>query len=280
MTFSTLCPGQKFFSILVLALFMSPGLSGTIIFLNGTSSAGKSSIASELLKMFDEHAKVITLGAHINRIKFEIAQQKESKRSVHPTTYEDGQAIRQAAEDRMYKEIIKFHTEGKNIIIDLTLSKPNKIQLFLNALHDLPVFFVLVYCPLNKLIEHIVKRNQLGIKKEYRTIPFVLNHFCEIYKKRDPSDPCSIDCLKKDDCKRLITATTKTGSNMSKIFTNFWFNKREYVEISALLAYDCIVNTGTSSAQECAQQIQKLLCSPELAYSAIKKNCVKFLKNA
>ncbi|MGW0424704.1 chloramphenicol phosphotransferase CPT family protein [Streptomyces sp. NPDC003015] len=115
--------------------------SGRIIFLNGTSSSGKSSIARELLDTQDDgvffHLAVDSFNA------------MRSKRELE--TEELDAALRRT---RMgfHRSIAAMAEVGNNIVVDHVLSAPWRLLDCLAVLRPEDVVFVGVRCPLDELV--------------------------------------------------------------------------------------------------------------------------------
>lgn len=115
--------------------------AGRIIFLNGTSSSGKSSIARELLEILDDgvffHLAVDTFNA------------MRTKRELPPE--ELGEALRRT---RMgfHRSIAAMAAAGNDVVVDHVLSEPWRLRDCLELLPAEDVLFVGVHCPLEELV--------------------------------------------------------------------------------------------------------------------------------
>jgi chloramphenicol 3-O phosphotransferase len=113
-----------------------------IIFLNGTSSSGKSSIASELLKVLDTpyfHLAVDAFGA---------------MRSVERTLELDGPAVTEVLRRTragFHRAVAGMAQAGNDLVVDHVLSEPWRLQDCLDVLQGLDVVFVGVHCPPGEL---------------------------------------------------------------------------------------------------------------------------------
>jgi chloramphenicol 3-O phosphotransferase len=113
-----------------------------IIFLNGTSSSGKSSIAAELLKVLDTpyfHLAVDAFGA---------------MRSVERTLELDGPAVTEVLRRTragFHRAVAGMAQAGNDLVVDHVLSEPWRLQDCLTVLDGLDVVFVGVLCPPEEL---------------------------------------------------------------------------------------------------------------------------------
>ncbi|MEU1468513.1 AAA family ATPase [Streptomyces sp. NPDC005761] len=121
--------------------------SGRIIFLNGTSSSGKSSIARELLDILDDgvffHLAVDSFNAM--RSKRELAQEELDS------------ALRRT---RMgfHRSIAAMAGVGNDVVVDHVLSEPWRLLDCLAVLPPEDVVFVGVHCPPDELIRREAAR--------------------------------------------------------------------------------------------------------------------------
>ncbi|MFE0101846.1 AAA family ATPase [Streptomyces sp. NPDC059009] len=118
---------------------MGPGTEsgrGRIIFLNGTSSSGKSSIARELLEVLDDgvffHLSVD--GFNAMRSKRELGQEQLDA------------ALRRTREG-FHRSVAAMAEVGNDIVVDHVLSEPWRLLDCLAVLPPEDVVFVGVHCP-------------------------------------------------------------------------------------------------------------------------------------
>lgn len=115
--------------------------SGRIIFLNGTSSSGKSSIARELLQVLDDgvffHLAVDAFNA------------MRTRRELSPAELD--RALRHT---RMgfHRSIAAMADAGNDVVVDHVLSEPWRLRDCLEVLRPENVLFVGVLCPLEELV--------------------------------------------------------------------------------------------------------------------------------
>jgi len=130
---------------------------GKIIYLNGVTSTGKTSIARVIQDTADDFFYLIESDILMVMVG-------EKHRSVNYTKYEYEMFI------EMYHFAKLLSDMGKNVIIDCALFEtselPNHYQKMMNILHDNPLLTVNVICPL----EICRKRNlQRGDRREFQS---------------------------------------------------------------------------------------------------------------
>ncbi len=109
-----------------------------IIFLNGTSSSGKTSIAKELLKL--NSYLYLSLDDAINNQPSEILKDKDRFQEFFPKVISE-----------FHKTIKKMADQNKSLVIDHILEKPEWYEECKKTLKDKLVTWVSVICPLEEL---------------------------------------------------------------------------------------------------------------------------------
>lgn len=121
--------------------------SGQIIFLNGTSSSGKSSIARELLDILDEGVYFHLAVDSFNAMR--------TKRALDPDELDA--ALRRTRKG-FHRSIAAMAEVGNNIVVDHVLSEPWRLLDCLTVLRPEDVLFVGVRCPLDELVRRELAR--------------------------------------------------------------------------------------------------------------------------
>lgn len=130
---------------------------GHIIFLNGTSSAGKTSIARLLQRRLSEPYLHIALDAFLEMFPPVWGKTQESGgQSRNPP---DGEAVRALFQQPVAQRLVSgYHhalfacaMTGNNMIVDHVLWEPPWLRECVTLLADFSVFFVGVRCPLDVL---------------------------------------------------------------------------------------------------------------------------------
>ncbi|MBN2303607.1 MAG: hypothetical protein JXQ72_03975 [Anaerolineae bacterium] len=134
---------------------------GNVILLNGTSSAGKTTLAKVLQSSLDK--PYLHLGndqfLHPNRPKNLLIYGD----GTEPTQFEGWRVVireRQFAElhigplalqwvTGMYRAMAAWSASGNDLIADVVLHDRRMLQVAAEVFHPLPVWFISVYCPLD-----------------------------------------------------------------------------------------------------------------------------------
>jgi|GEM_PF-1676643 len=197
----------------------------SMIILYGCSSAGKTSIATELLRTLPGEWK------YIPGNRFPVVDRNRL----------------------LWKYINETMSSGHNVIIDT-----HDLQFLIDNPENIHVVIALVYCSPEKLIEHVGKRNTTDNAKNHRKLKFVFAEYCAKYKSVK-KDQGYIDILHKDRLKNnygfFVAFALKTIRN--KFFVT---NEQTVAYIAPMLQnYDCFINTGKTSIIDSAAKIKQEL---------------------
>ncbi|GLW54466.1 chloramphenicol phosphotransferase CPT family protein [Kitasatospora phosalacinea] len=121
--------------------------SGRIIFLNGTSSSGKSSIARELLDVLDDGVFFHLAVDGFNAMR--------TKRALGA---EELDAALRRTRAGFHRSIAAMAEAGNDIVVDHVLSEPWRLLDCLAVLRPEDVLFVGVHCPLDELTRRELAR--------------------------------------------------------------------------------------------------------------------------
>jgi len=144
--------------------------NGKVIFLNGTSSSGKTSIAKELQQILEEPYLLVSIDNFI---------------SMLPQKYLDGENPKTLGKailkiiPGMHRSISALASSGNNIIVDHVLEQKEWLKECVNVLSDFQVLFVGVRCPLEELEQRERKRGNR--KKGMARFQYDLVHSHNIY---------------------------------------------------------------------------------------------------
>ena len=218
---------------------------GTIILLNGTSSAGKSTLIYELQKAHYP-------SFHMARIDDFM---KTPKGYNKKTRYHN-----------FYTHIKKIALSGKSVLVD-TVSYQQNYEKYDAILQPCKVIKVLVYCPLDTLIMHVQQRNDSGDLREKRSINQAFWQYLTLYTMQQSSKDIIIDhtttnqikdslekaeALTKHLPSKRIRQQRKTNNGLAKEFQT---KTSRSMAITPKHRWDFIVNTSIDSPENIAQKI-------------------------
>ena len=199
----------------------------SIIVLYGCSSAGKTSIAQELLQILPGNWKYVAAN-----------QFSSFNRNVF-----------------LWRQINQNILDGYDVIVDT-----HDLNFLYDPRPDLHVVVTLLYCSPHKLIEHVSKRNLNANAKTHRALKAVFSEYCKKYKAVKKNEP-HIDKLYKDSLKNRYGFFVSRALKQL-IFQYFSQTDRQVVYIAPFLTkYSCFVDTGKTSIEQGAATIKQALMS-------------------
>lgn len=138
---------------------------GKIIFLNGVSSSGKSTLSNELVKMMPSYF-------HISIDDFDIFIERMEDR-------ENNHLIPVETEYFFHRTIAMFSDKGINLVVDHILHDDFTREDCFKVLSDYPVLFVGVHCPMEELERREKATEDRNIGQAKEQLEYV--HKAEIY---------------------------------------------------------------------------------------------------
>ncbi|MEV6593920.1 chloramphenicol phosphotransferase CPT family protein [Streptomyces acidicola] len=163
-----------------------PGASrGTVIFLNGTSSSGKSSIANELLRILDEPYFHLPVDAfHAMRTRQEMPP--EQLTTVLHNTWRG-----------YHRAVAGMAAAGNNVVVDHVLSEEWRLRDCLDLFVPQDVVFVGVRCPRDEVERRERKRGD-------RPPGLAARQLAQVHAHGVYDVECDTSRADPDQCARLI----------------------------------------------------------------------------
>ncbi|MCD4818878.1 MAG: chloramphenicol phosphotransferase CPT family protein [Candidatus Cloacimonetes bacterium] len=160
---------------------------GKIIFLNGTSSSGKTTIAKELQQISEEAYLLVSVDNFINMLP-----QKYLKGECNETFNKEILKIIHG----MHHSISALASTGNNIIVDHVLEDKEWLKECVNVLANFQVLFVGVHCPLEELEKR--ERNRGDRKIGLARFQYNLVHSHGVYDiKVDTDKYTPLECAQQ-----------------------------------------------------------------------------------
>jgi chloramphenicol 3-O-phosphotransferase len=268
--------------VLLVLLLSSINLQGKIIILNGTSTAGKSSI----IEKFDSSYEHIALDIFVpqewarilekktgkkHEVLININESEEESDKLDQQIKEAGFSEKQAEKiwdsmhERMFQKIRNLALQNKNVVVDTIVDEDKVIRQCLEAFHGLQnVFWVLVYCPFSNLVE----RARVRKKREGRAMLFAqpLAHFYHLYKAKENDNEVNLGPLYRKELDAAWQEARSYGDYGDFGISDEQFDKsaaharqkldldnKDVVVVTPRLAYDCIVNSIKPPEQNATQ---------------------------
>jgi adenylylsulfate kinase-like enzyme len=242
---------------------------GTIVILNGTSSAGKTSILQELQKIYDDPC-IVNLDSFYKEYK-----------ATHPRpksmTKDERDAYNNQMLDVMYVHTAEIASKGQNVFVD-TVQFDDNYQHFCSLLDRKNTIKIAVYCPLDVIAAHVEKRTKEG---DPRDLHLPVGQFSNMYKVQESPHEPVVDTIATSRIKPVLQlakdARRQRGKEMlaqkkitqkefdegvaevdqlTETFAKQWkLDERAEITIVTKNPWDLVVNSGVHSPAELAHQI-------------------------
>lgn len=258
--------------------------NGLVIVLQGTTSAGKSSIQvclETLLQDYNvcivriddfiwksviEEAKLLGF-IHENISLDEIQKTIMINKDIIFAKFKENNWIEPKKE--LHRAVKKLASEGKIVLVDTVHGDGVDYADFLEQTKDVKIIACQIYCSSCVLAQHVAQRNNLIGYAEKRDAIFTLQEYCRLYQVATLSD--RIDQISIDDVQASLEIILQDlQSSMPQDIVQkkldeirdlyertFFLHGSTQVAVASKYPYDFVVNTGNNSSEECAQLIYK-----------------------
>ena len=178
---------------------------GSIIFLNGTSSSGKTSVAHALQDLFETPLLYVSVDDFLQTLPTRYVDYLSGK--IQPSD-EELERLRTHLPRLLagtHASIAALASEGNNLVVDYVFEQPSDLLRCVDRLADFAVFFVGVHCSLEELERRERQRDRRqGLAK----LQFGLVHAHRIYDLEvDTTSTSAKDCARK--IKRVFDRTPR-----------------------------------------------------------------------
>lgn len=262
-----------------------------IILLNGLSSSGKSTIINEIsilhndigiLKVDDwfptiVHQKAESLGwtqehtinpwSYLHNYAYETTGTWHFDVELRALLFNEARGL--------YQKALDIHTDGRTVIIDTVLETHQDHLLFDNFFKHHNVLKLLVYCPMDRLLERVEKRNLSENISEHRTSFQSFEQFYALFKTQTHETEQTVDTVKslalKGSLERSVQDlinnniqnpySVKLHAFKQDFIQQFNLATQENITLVTRHAYDCILYSHKDTPQELAKKIILLSAS-------------------
>lgn len=267
-----------------------------IIFLNGTTTAGKSSIASLLKERLEEKSQAVEVLAIdtfiVPKIQWTLGINRLNPCNVFVSnsdliTPAEIEAMATKSQVELCAAARTAYEKGKIVIIDAPAYRPDLIASYQQEFKGLNVLWSLVYCPVSTLVERVINRNETSGITGQRSILQALDQFSRLYSSQTTGSKtvCSIDTLSQEVlCNTCNEAQRQHDIMQNEIpgflkgiqkaicpfdfdtikklmFEKFTLNENIQTNIGPVVQHNCVVNTGLDDSAACAEKIMHFLQS-------------------
>lgn len=283
------------FGLLVISIYLPT--KALVVLLNGTCSAGKTTIARKIIELMKAEFKPIHF-ISVDAIAQSIAQKNGLGNSGFASSDAENELYQQAIQEAIV-QAKNFHDQQKIVLVDVVLLNDSEVMQFKEAIGHLDVKHLLIYSELKTLFLNIAKRNDDVNDSEKRHLLLPFKQFLHFYTCNDnelnEEERARFIQLKlsdvRDVCEKIFTRMLPQSDDNShsekvlvdilagKFCENFKFSLRslsgenlfrrvrlvannedhlnESVVVCSRIAYDKIFENV--NADECALQIKKFI---------------------
>jgi chloramphenicol 3-O-phosphotransferase len=274
---------------------MDDGPPGRVIFITGSCSSGKSSLARLVAQdlhasyfAFDEYVMPIVLKKMVEKtvgkfIAFFITKfvvrnfftfvgflSDKKKYAFQKKFYNElRRGIATGPTIAMYKVVKSVALSGQNVVVEAPLHLGEGVDCLssLSELKDLDVSFILAYCPWETLAERIEQRNTSSNKKTHRELDWALSNFAHYFDASIHYYPSAIDSIQGSVVRNALEVYPQPQRKKKRLrileetkrATLQLFATDETYYIYPKLTYDLIVNTKSYNPEHAAEQVLDFL---------------------
>jgi chloramphenicol 3-O-phosphotransferase len=218
---------------------------GQIILFNGTSSAGKSSLAEVMVA--------------------------ESKTKYEVVSFDDFmRAYRGKGPDllpSLYRHAKEKSDTGKNVIID-TVEFDRAYDKYCEILDCPKVVKAIVYCPLQDILKRVERRNNSGVPDSRRPVLLCFQQFLEMYKPQTSPDELVVEKTSTSVIRAALVEAGKKANNprpYDALYKNyvkaFGIDQDREIVIVPKGKYDLVLNTRAKTKKENVRLVEDYLRS-------------------
>jgi len=167
---------------------------GNIIFLNGTSSSGKTSIALALQRFLEVPFLHISIDKFLQSLPARYIDILAGNQEPSEEEITSLQTYLPRILTGIHASIAALSSEGNNVIVDYVFEREDDLKVCVGRLADFPIFFVGVHCSLGEL-EHREKqrdRRQGLAKLQFEIVHSHKTYDFEVDTTQNNSDECAV----------------------------------------------------------------------------------------
>ncbi len=270
-------------------LCATPPVSAWVLVLNGTTSAGKTTLAKNFQKMAKQATEHLQWDVEVTQVRKEALEaigyryleepdfwgwadslSEDVKKRIDASALEN--TAKNAATKRVIEKAQTLARAGMNVIVDTPISNKT-YKYFKTSAYSKHTYFILVYAPIDQLLKHVQTRNGSGIRAEKRKLLWSFKDFLRFFEPCDATSPKMLDVLTKEtyetvfkELEGLVESKDQDDLKKTKLtFERTLFGGcRDVVGIALRPPpYDFVINTGTTSPAECAEKLHAWLTQLE-----------------
>ena len=228
----------------VLAATTALAAPGEIVLFNGTSSAGKSSLAEVVVRESRTEFEVVSFD--------DFHRAYRQKHGIARFTREQYQDFLVS----LYRHAKTRSDAGRNVIID-TVEFELGYDRYCEILNCPKVTKAIIYCPLEDLLKRIDKRNSAGDPSGRRPVLLSFQQFLQMYKPQTSPEELVVERTSTMRMRSALVEAGKKAGNPGQYEALY----KEYVKVFGIdtdreitivpkRKYDIVINTRTNTKKE------------------------------
>src|SRR3954470_18438019 len=237
----------------LLGCFPVPAAPGEIVLLNGTSSAGKSSLAESMIRDCKQKYEVVSFDDFYHSYL-----KKHGLAGFNREQYDDFLLS-------LYRHVKAQSEAGQNVIID-TVEFELAYDKYCEILDCSKVIKVIVYCPLDHILKRIDRRNNTGDASGRRPVLLSFQQFLQMYQRQASPEELVVERTSTGRLRAgLVEAGKKAGNPRQYAFLyqqyvkTFGIDKDQELVIVPRRKYDLVINTRASSKKENVRTLENYI---------------------
>jgi chloramphenicol 3-O-phosphotransferase len=218
---------------------------GNIVLFNGTSSAGKSSLAEAMVEESKTKYEVVSFDDFLHSYR---GKQQDFLPSLYRHVKEESEA-------------------GKNVIID-TVEFDRAYDKYCAILDCPKVVKAIVYCPLQDILKRIERRNNSGVPNSRRPVLLSYQQFLEMYKPQTAPDELVVEKTSTGVMRAALVEAGKKANNPKQyeaLYRNyvnvFGIDLDREITIVPHGKYDLVLHTRAKTKKENVRLVEDYLRS-------------------
>jgi len=261
-------------------------LQPIVITLNGTCSVGKSTLADEMAKQF-ENGVVVRCDTVALEVFYSIVCENkyliphDAPRDLLTFIFKtiptiDIDAFCKKINEEMYRQVRQHIDDGKVVINENAWVSQEEMDECGRELRGCNIVRVFVHSSLDSIFERVIKRNREKEEVEHRVITLPFKFFSEMYRVTKTKIDSFVDTLNTHTVTNLMEKLRTEFERVKDSYHRHWYQEaeeffsseesfrnhfhldmQEQVEITPKLPFDYCVDTSKKTAEECASQVVK-----------------------
>lgn len=239
----------------LLAWLNARAAPGNIVLFNGTSSAGKSSLAEVMVEQSETKYEVVSFDEF-----YRAYREKNQITSWKPGQYQDFRLS-------LYRHAKELSEAGKNIIID-TVEFDRAYDRYCEILNCRTVTKAIIYCPPEHLLKRIENRNNSGVPSNQRPVLLSFQQFLEMYKPQTSSEELVADRTSTSVIRAALVEAGAKANNPSQYqalykqyVKAFGIDQDREVVIVPRGTYDLVINTKAKTKKQNVRLLEEFIRS-------------------